>query len=83
MTGDGLYREEALRAEEMLDEALRNFKNLSHDVGFMWLIQSGVRYALEKNQDRYDRTLFAAEMLAARYNPNGFIRAWNEEGREG
>ena len=83
MTGDGLYREEALRAEEMLDEALRNFKNLSHDMGFMWLIQSGVRYALEKNQDSYDRTLFAAEMLAARYNPNGFIRAWNEEGREG
>ncbi len=83
MTGAELYREEALRAERMLDDALRDFKNLSHDVGFMWLIQSGVRYELEKNRDSFDRTLFAAEMLAARFNPNGFIRAWNGEGREG
>ncbi len=83
MTGDALYREEALRAELMLDEALKDFKNLSHDVGFMWLIHSGVRYALEKNQASYDRTLFAADMLASRFNPNGFIRAWNGKGREG
>ncbi|MBQ9325077.1 MAG: glycoside hydrolase family 88 protein [Clostridia bacterium] len=83
MTGDSLYRDEAVRAEKMLDEALTDFKSLSHDVGFMWLIQSGVRYALEGNQDSYDRTLFAAHMLAARFNPNGFIRAWNGEGREG
>ena len=83
MTGEDLYREEALRAEVMLDEALRDFKNLSHDVGFMWLIQSGVRYALEGNADSFDRTLFAADMLAGRFNPNGFIRAWNGEGREG
>ena len=83
MTGDSLYRDEAVRAEKMLDEALTDFKSLSHDVGFMWLIQSGVRYALEGNQDSYDRTLFAAHMLAARFNPNGFIRAWNGEVREG
>ena len=43
MTGDELYRDEALRAEKMLDKALMDFKNLSHDVGFMWLIHSGVR----------------------------------------
>ena len=83
LTGESLYRDEAVRTEKMLDEALRNFKNLSHDVGFMWLIHSGVRYALEKNQDSYDRVLFAAEVLAGRFNPNGFIRAWNGEGREG
>ena len=83
MTGDSLYREEALRAEIMLDEALKDYKNLSHDVGFMWLIHSGVRYALEKNQDSFDRVLYAADMLAGRFNPNGFIRAWNGEGREG
>ena len=83
LTGKQLYRDEAVRTEAMLDEALRDFKNLSHDVGFMWLIHSGVRYALEKNQDSYDRTLFAAEVLAGRFNPNGFIRAWNGEGREG
>ena len=83
MTGDALYRDEALRTEKMLDQALIDFKSLSHDVGFMWLIHSGVRYALEQNADSYDRVLYAADMLAGRFNPNGFIRAWNGQGREG
>ena len=78
MTGDSLYREEAVRTEKMLDEALRNFKKLDHDMGFLWLIQSGVHYQLEKNEDSYDRVFFAANMLAGRFNPNGFIRAWND-----
>ena len=83
MTGDEEFRKEALRAELMLDDALKDFKNLSHDVGFMWLIHSGVRYALEHNQDSYDRTLYAADMLACRYNVNGFLRAWNQVERAG
>ena len=82
ITGRELYRNEAVRAEAMLDDALRDFKNTHHDVGFMWLIQSGVRYALEKNADSYDRTMLAAYLLASRYNPCGFFRAWNE-GRYG
>ena len=82
-TKDELYRDEAIRAEKMLDVNLLDFEVLSHDVGFMWLIQSGVRYALEGNKDSYARTMKAAQHLACRYNPNGFIRAWNGEGREG
>ncbi len=83
MTRDGLYREEAIRCETLLDGALRDFKKLDHDVGFMWLIHSGVRCRLEGNMESLNRTLFAADMLAGRFNPNGFIRAWNGEGREG
>ena len=82
-TKDELYRDEAIRAEKMLDVNLLDFEVLSHDVGFMWLIQSGVRYALEGNKDSYARTMKAAQHLACRYNPNGFIRAWNGEGRQG
>ena len=82
-TKDELYRDEAIRTEKMLDVNLEDFEGLSHDVGFMWLIQSGVRYALEGNKDSYARTMKAAQHLACRYNPNGFIRAWNGEGREG
>ncbi|MGN0972607.1 MAG: glycoside hydrolase family 88 protein [Aristaeellaceae bacterium] len=82
-TKDELYRDEAIRAEKMLDVNLEDFEGLSHDVGFMWLIQSGVRYALEGNRDSYARTMKAAQHLACRYNPNGFIRAWNGEGRQG
>ena len=79
MSGDKRFREEAIRAEELMDDALRDTPNLHHDVGFMWLIQSGVRYALEGNKDSFDRTFLAANLLAGRYNPNGFIRAWNED----
>ena len=82
-TKDELYRGEAIRTEKMLDVNLEDFEGLSHDVGFMWLIQSGVRYALEGNKDSYARTMKAAQHLACRYNPNGFIRAWNGEGRQG
>ncbi len=78
-----LFREEAIRAEKKLDEALNHYDALSHDMGFMWLIQSGVRYALEGNEDSRIRTMRAAEHLACRFNPNGFIRAWNGTGREG
>ncbi len=83
MSGDRYFRDAAVRAEEMMDASLQNFKQLHHDVGFMWLIQSGVRYALEKNQDSFDRTLFCANMLAGRFNPNGFIRAWNGSDNQG
>ncbi len=82
-TQDPLFRDEAVRAEKMLDDALNHYDMLSHDMGFMWLIQSGVRYALEKNEDSRTRTMRAAEHLACRFNPNGFIRAWNGKGREG
>lgn len=77
MTKGDAYREEAVRTEAMLDQALRNFKKLDHDMGFLWLIHSGVRYRLEGNADSFDRLLFTANMLAGRYNPHGFIRAWN------
>ena len=82
-TKDEIYREEAIRTEKMLDEALKDFKTTNHDMGFMWLIQSGVHYALEGNQDSYDRTLLAATLLAGRFNPNGFIRAWNGKEQQG
>ncbi len=77
MTHRTLYRNEAVRTEKMLDRALMNFQRLDHDMGFLWLIHSGVRYRLEKNRDSLDRLLFTANMLAGRLNPHGFIRAWN------
>lgn len=81
--GEPMYREEAIRTEEMLDAALDHYDALSHDTGFMWLIHSDVRYALECNPDSYARTMRAAQHLACRFNPNGFIRAWNGKGTEG
>ncbi|GHU67219.1 glycosyl hydrolase family 88 [Clostridia bacterium] len=78
-TGDALYREEAERGELLMDEALRRFEDLHHDLGFQFKISSGVNYALTKNPKSLRRVTLAANLLAGRFNPNGFIRAWNGE----
>lgn len=79
LTEEEIYREEAIRGEDMLDAAFAVFENLSHDVGFLWKLSSGVHYALEKDEKSLRRLTLAADLLAARFNPNGFIRAWNGE----
>ena len=77
LAGGERYLIEARHAEAMLDEALRHPKDLHHDVGFMWNISSGVHYRLTGDETSLRRWLQAADLLAARYNPNGFLRAWN------
>lgn len=79
ISGNTQYRTEAEHAENMLDEALRGFEHLHHDVGFMWYLSSGVNYRLTGNEKSLRRTRLAAEFLMARFNPLGFIRAWNED----
>ena len=79
LTGVERYRAEARRAEEMLDEAFREYDHLHHDVGFMWLISSGADYRMTGSDAARKRTMIAANLLAGRYNPLGFIRAWNED----
>ena len=77
LTGDEAYRAEAERSEKMLDEALYNIDVLHHDVGFMWHISAGVNYRLTGSDESRKRALLAANLLAGRFNPLGFIRAWN------
>ena len=79
MTDEAIYKQEARRAEKMLDNAFRDFDHLHHDVGFMWLISSGVDFRLTGNEESRKRTLLAAHLLAGRFNPAGFIRAWNDD----
>ena len=77
-TGNEEYRKTAERSEELLDNALRDYKSLHHDVGFMWHLTSGANYRLTGNQVSCIRNLFAASSLFARYNIDGdYIRAWN------
>lgn len=79
LTNDPIYLTEARRSETMLDAAFADFEHLHHDVGFMWRISSGFDYALTKDKNNRSRALFAANLLAGRYNVNGFIRAWNAD----
>ena len=74
-----LYKEVAQRSEQLLDQALANYEELHHDVGFMWHITSGVHYRLEGDAGAKVRALYAANVLAGRYNLRGqYITAWNE-----
>ena len=83
-TGDTRYKETAERAEELLDAAFLEYDKLHHDVGFMWLLSSGVNYRLTGNKKSRMRTLYAADTLMGRYNPEGkFIRSWNGDDNKG
>lgn len=78
------YRKVAEHAELLMDGALKNYNRLDHDVGFLWHISAGVNYRLFGGEGSYNRAMFAANTLAARYNDAGkFIRAWNGENRQG
>lgn len=79
LTGNEAYKAEAERAEKMLDEAFIDYDRLHHDVGFMWLISSGANFRMTGNDLSRKRTMIAANLLAGRFNPEGFIRAWNTD----
>lgn len=75
-----IYREAAERAEELLEGAFSEYERLHHDVGFMWLLSSGVNYRLFGGKKSKNRLSLAADILSGRYNPDGrYIRAWNED----
>lgn len=83
-TGKDVYKECAIRQSEILDGALANYKKLHHDVGFMWHLTAGARYALTGDMGAYNTNFYAAASLASRFNIDGnFIRAWNGEGAIG
>ena len=83
-TGNEQYKETARRGQKLLNEALKNYEALHHDVGFMWHLASSVDYILTGNQEAKQTALYVASTLASRYNLNGhFIRAWNGGDRKG
>lgn len=78
-TQDEQYLAEARRAGAMLNTAFDDFSHLHHDVGFMWRISAGFDFDMTGDRQSREQALYAANLLAGRYNPNGFIRAWNED----
>ena len=83
MTHDETFLREARRVEELLGEELRRFVYLNHDVGFMYLLSDGADYKLTGNEQARVDTLHAASILMGRFDPVGFIRAWNSPDQQG
>ncbi len=78
LTGNEMFRKEAIGVEEKLDKNLMITEGLDHDNGFKWLPTSVIRYKLEKNPESLNRGMLAASNMAGRFNMAGkFIRAWN------
>lgn len=82
-SGDDWFKGEALRAEALLTAEFRTFNKLNHDVGFMYLLSCGAHYKLLGDPQARTDALHAASLLLGRFNPKGFIRAWNEPERVG
>ncbi len=82
-TGEERFMLEARRVQELLLAELVRHDLLNHDVGFMYLLSFGADYRLTGNEEALRQALIAADVLAGRYNPAGFIRAWNGKGKEG
>lgn len=77
-TGEEFYLDIARGCEQQLDEALHNYDQLIHDVGFMWDISAFADYRLTGSDAARQRGLLAAAVLASRFNlKGGYIRAWN------
>ena len=70
-----VFREEAERIEQKLDQCFTHFTMLDHDNGFKWLPTAVMNYTLTGNEASRDRGILAATCLAGRYNPAGqFLR---------
>lgn len=80
-TGNAVYCTAAETAQANLRQAFEEYDGLHHDVGFMWHISSGVQYRLTGDLQARREALYAASLLAARYNADGgYLRAWNDNG---
>ena len=68
----------AKNCEKVMDACFNDIDQLHHDVGFMWHIMCGARYALTGDKAARNKDLLCAMTLASRFKLNGgYIRAWN------
>ena len=82
-TKDEFFLKEARRVQELLTGEFRSFRYLNHDVGFMYLLSCGADHKLTGDEQARQDTLHAAALLMGRFNPAGFIRAWNGDHQVG
>ena len=80
LTGEALFREEAIAVERKLDANLTAVDHLDHDNGFKWGLTAVAHFKDDQDPDARRRGLLAAENMAGRFNLAGhYFRAWNDE----
>lgn len=80
-TGNEALEKIALNCEEQMYTGLKEYTNLHHDVGFMWLLTAVKRYKKTSDEEARKRGLIAASHLFSRFNLAGrYLVAWNGNG---
>jgi unsaturated chondroitin disaccharide hydrolase len=83
-TGNEEYRKTAEESERILDGAFKKYRLLHHDVGFLWHILAGANYRITGNEESCLKNLYAASLLAGRFNVDGnYIQAWRGRKKAG
>lgn len=78
-TEDVFFKQQAEKQEERLVSGLSDFRDVHHDVGFLFLPSAVTNYLLTQDEQAKRRGLLAATLLAGRFNPMGnFLVAWND-----
>lgn len=78
--GDERFKKEAIHQEERLAKALYEFRDIHHDVGFLWLHTAIAHYRETGDKQAYRTGLHAANLLAGRFNVDGnFLVSWNDK----
>ncbi len=78
-TREEIFKQRAEGIEKKLDRNFLDYYGMDHDSGFKWLTTAHANNLLTGNKESLNRFLLAAANLAGRYNPIGFIRAWNDD----
>jgi unsaturated chondroitin disaccharide hydrolase len=79
-TDEIIFFEKAKQQENRLMDALSNFRDVHHDVGFLFLPSAVAHYRKTKDEQSFYTGLHAANLLAGRFNIDGnYIVAWNDD----
>lgn len=83
-TGNEEYKKTARNAEKIFEKCFEEYGSFDHDIGFLVHLSAGADYRITGDKKAYNKNLYAASLLASRYNIGGdFIRAWNDKQAKG
>jgi len=73
------YQELATALDKKLAQILQDQENLTHDLGFQFMLSAVAEYKITGNEYAKKNGILAADRLIKRFNSNGnFIQAWNK-----
>ncbi len=77
VTGEAVFRNEAMRRLDSFEHRLLNRIDESHDIGFLYTLSARAQWQMTGDKPALQLGIDAAERLITRYHPKGeYIQAW-------